>query len=105
MTNIEQIKRVYLLGVGGIGMSGLARYFRHLGCEVSGYDRTETELTQALAAEGIAVTHRDDPDEIPEAYKKPSVETLLIFTPAVPEELKLKNFFRQQGHRLCAQLQ
>jgi len=100
MTHLGHIKRVYLLGIGGIGMSGLARYFKHLGCEVIGYDRTETELTQALVAEGIPVGYRDDPGEVPEAYRKPSVETLLIFTPAVPEELKLKDFFRQRGHRL-----
>jgi len=100
MTSLDHIKRVYLLGIGGIGMSGLARYFRHLGREVAGYDRSETELTRALVAEGIAVTYRDDPGELAEAYKKPSGETLLIFTPAVPEELKLKDFFRQQGHRL-----
>jgi len=100
MTSLDHIKRVYLLGIGGIGMSGLARYFRHLGREVAGYDRSETELTRALAAEGIAVTYRDDPGELAEAYKKPSEETLLIFTPAVPEELKLKDFFRRQGHRL-----
>lgn len=95
--NLDRIKRVYLLGIGGIGMSGLARYFKHLGCEVQGYDRTETELTQALVAEGIDVTYSDDLSILPEAYKAPSEETLLIFTPAVPKDLKLKNFFIDQG--------
>src|SRR5690606_22417302 len=46
MMNLDHIKRVYLLGIGGIGMSGLARYFKHLGCDVQGYDKTETELTR-----------------------------------------------------------
>ncbi len=45
--NLDAIKQVYLIGIGGIGMSGLARYFKHLGCEVDGYDRTETELTKS----------------------------------------------------------
>lgn len=98
--NLERIKRVYLLGIGGIGMSGLARYFHHLGCEVQGYDRTETELTQALVAEGIAVSYQDEPENLPIDYRTPSEETLLIFTPAVPKDLKLKNFFQGQGCRL-----
>ncbi|WP_286776691.1 Mur ligase domain-containing protein, partial [Sphingobacterium sp. UBA2074] len=58
--NLDAIKQVYLIGIGGIGMSGLARYFKHLGCEVDGYDRTETELTKTLVKEGIAISYQDD---------------------------------------------
>jgi len=98
--NIDKIKRVYLLGIGGIGMSGLARYFRRLGCEVAGYDRTSTELTRALEAEGMPVTYSDDIATVPANFQEPSEETLLIFTPAIPKDLTLKAFFVNQGHEL-----
>lgn len=97
MMNLDHIKRVYLLGIGGIGMSGLARYFKHLGCDVQGYDKTETELTRALVQEGIAVIYQDDVALLPDAYKQPSAQTLLIFTPAIPKDLKLKAYFLEQG--------
>lgn len=97
MMNLDHIKRVYLLGIGGIGMSGLARYFMHLGCDVQGYDKTETELTRALVQEGIPVIYQDDVSLLPETYKRPSAQTLLIFTPAVPKDLKLKAYFLEQG--------
>src|SRR5690606_24670560 len=97
MMNLDHIKRVYLLGIGGIGMSGLARYFKHLGCDVQGYDKTETELTRALVQEGIAVIYQDDVASLPVAYKQPSEQTLLIFTPAIPKDLKLKAYFLGQG--------
>lgn len=98
--NLDRIKRVYLLGIGGIGMSGLARYFKHLGCAVSGYDRTESELTQALVVEGIAATYEDDPTVLDAALAAPSEETLIIFTPAVPQDLRLKNVLIERGFRL-----
>lgn len=97
MMNLDHIKRVYLLGIGGIGMSGLARYFKHLGCDVQGYDKTETELTRALVQEGIAVMYQDDVALLPDAYRQPSAQTLLIFTPAIPKDLKLKAYFLAHG--------
>lgn len=100
MMNLDHIKRVYLLGIGGIGMSGLARYFKHLGCEVKGYDKTETDLTQALVSEGIDVIYQDDVALLPAEYQEPSAETLLIFTPAVPKDLALKNFLLEKGNKL-----
>ncbi|MFD2553015.1 UDP-N-acetylmuramate--L-alanine ligase [Sphingobacterium tabacisoli] len=98
--NIDQIKKVYLIGIGGIGMSGLARYFHKLGCEVSGYDRTETELTMALAKEGIPVVYEDDVTTIDASFSAPSEEALVIYTPAVPKELKIKNYFLDKGFEL-----
>ncbi|QBQ42987.1 UDP-N-acetylmuramate--L-alanine ligase [Sphingobacterium psychroaquaticum] len=98
--NLDHIKRVYLLGIGGIGMSGLARYFKHLGCDVQGYDKTETELTQTLVAEGIPVTYVDDVSNLSPEFRVPSEETLLIFTPAIPKDLTLKNFLLEQGCHL-----
>ncbi len=76
------IKHIYMLGIGGIGMSALARYFNALGAKVSGYDRTRTPLTDQLAAEGIDVHYHDDPAMIPDNLD------LCIYTPAVPRSLK-----------------
>lgn len=98
--NIDNIKRVYLLGIGGIGMSGLARYFHKLGCTVFGYDKTESELTETLVSEGISIIYDDNIDSIPTDFQNPSEESLIIFTPAVPKDLKLKNEFVSRGFEL-----
>lgn len=98
--NIDNIKQVYLLGVGGIGMSGLARYFNKLGCAVYGYDKTESELTQRLVDEGIGVIYEDDIDLLPAVFSEPSDESLIIFTPAVPTDLKLKKSLLDRGFTL-----
>lgn len=98
--DIDQVRKVFLLGVGGIGMSGLARYFRHLGCEVAGYDKTETELTQTLAAEGICINYTDDPAQLPAFLRQASSEVLVIFTPAIPKDLSIKTHLEQIGHTL-----
>lgn len=98
--NLDHIKRVYLLGIGGIGMSGLARYFKHLGCDVQGYDRTETDLTRALVQEGIEVVYQDEVNLLPAVYRQPSAETLLVFTPAIPQDLAIKAYFANNGFTL-----
>lgn len=98
--NIDQVKKVYLLGIGGIGMSGLARYFAHLGCEVAGYDKTDTELTQTLVSEGISISYTDDIDQLPDFLDNPSSDVLIIFTPAVPKDLLIKKILEERGHTL-----
>ncbi|SKB77645.1 UDP-N-acetylmuramate--L-alanine ligase [Parapedobacter luteus] len=98
--NIDNIKQVYLIGVGGIGMSALARYFRHLGCLVAGYDKTETALTVQLGAEGIPVIYLDDFDLVADAFKTAGEHTLIIYTPAVPGGLDILNQFQRLGHTL-----
>lgn len=100
MINIDQIKQVYLIGIGGIGMSGLARYFHHLGCKVAGYDRTETDLTIALVDEGIDIIYQDEVSMIPSDFDQPSEDSLVIFTPAVPKDLKIKNHFIEKNFEL-----
>ena len=75
------MKNVYFIGIGGIGMSALARYFKFKGYAVSGYDKTPSDLTAQLAAEGIGVHYDDRPDLIPADAK----ETLVIWTPAIHE--------------------
>jgi len=82
MLKFTDIKQVYFLGIGGIGMSALARYFASQGIAVSGYDRTATELTAALEKEGIAVHYTDDPSLLPANLNVN--DSLIVYTPAVP---------------------
>lgn len=98
--NIDHIRQVYLIGIGGIGMSGLARYFHRLGCRVSGYDKTETALTRQLATEGISIIYTDDFALVDDVFKPADGHTLIIYTPAVPRDLGLISAFRQAGHEL-----
>lgn len=75
---------VYLIGIGGIGMSALARYYKHAGAFVAGYDLTPTPLTRQLEAEGMAVHYQDNPELIPEVVRQDKAHTLIIYTPAIP---------------------
>ncbi len=97
---LSNIQRVYLIGIGGIGMSGLARYFHHLGCVVCGYDKTSTELTTELQHEGMCVIFEDKADLIPMNFHEPDESTLIIFTPAVPKDSEIVNFFKNAGFEL-----
>jgi UDP-N-acetylmuramate--alanine ligase len=92
--DIKSIKKIYFIGIGGIGMSALARYFRFHGADVSGYDRTETPLTRALEKEGIAVHYVEDPDGIPKDVE------LVVYTPAVPKEHKELEYYQQHGYTI-----
>ncbi|WP_183575158.1 UDP-N-acetylmuramate--L-alanine ligase [Mucilaginibacter sp. X5P1] len=97
---LQNIKRVYLIGIGGIGMSGLARYFHHLGCIVCGYDKTSTELTTELHNEGIQIIFDDNAEWIPMSFRQPDEGTLIIFTPAIPKDSQVLNFFKDRGFEL-----
>ncbi len=83
---------VYFLGIGGIGMSALARYFNTLGVTVSGYDKTPTELTKQLSAEGISIHYEDDIALLDEGAQ------LIIYTPAVPKHHKELNFYLEKKY-------
>lgn len=87
----------YFIGIGGIGMSALARYFKYIGKNVSGYDRTPSHLTAQLESEGIMVHYEDRPDLVPINVEK----TFVIYTPAIPEELQELQYVRQRGYSLC----
>ena len=89
-------ENIYFLGIGGIAMSALARYFLHEGYRVAGYDLTATPLTRALESEGALVHYEDDVNLIPEAMR--SLEnTLVVLTPAIPGDHKEWAWFREQG--------
>ncbi len=94
MTELDNIKRVYFLGIGGIGMSALARYFNSKGVIVSGYDKTETTLTKQLVAEGISVHYEDNIEFIDKAAE------LVVYTPAVPKDHEELNYFLQHNYKL-----
>ena len=87
---------VYFIGIGGIGMSAIARYFKYKGFEVSGYDRAPSELTAKLESEGIAVHYEDRPDLIPTDV----AQTLVIYTPAIPEDLGELRLVREKGYKV-----
>src|ERR1700761_4446325 len=97
---LQDIKRVYLIGIGGIGMSGLARYFHHLGCIVCGYDKTATDLTTELHNEGIQIIFDDNEEWVPLSFREPDAGTLIIFTPAIPKDSAILNFFINHGFEL-----
>ncbi len=91
-----KFENVYFLGIGGIGMSALARYFLHEGRRVAGYDRTPSSLTEALEAEGASVHYEDDVRRIPAPFLDPAT-TIVVYTPAVPHDLGEFVYFREQG--------
>jgi len=88
--------KFYFLGIGGIGMSALARYFRAKGFQVAGYDRTETKLTSELQAEGIEISFIEDVEQIPFVYTK-AENTLVILTPAIPENHPQLIYFKENN--------
>lgn len=92
--NLQNIKNVYFLGIGGIGMSALARYFKYTGKNVAGYDRTPTALTDALQAEGIDVHFEDDIRNIPKNWNP--ANTMAVYTPALPEDHKELSWFKER---------
>lgn len=89
--NINHIQNIFFLGIGGIGMSALARHFHGLGAEVCGYDRTQSRLTEKLEAEGIRIAYTDDPAGLH------SLPEMVVYTPAVPETSKMFRHFRAAG--------
>lgn len=93
---MNNIKAVYFIGIGGIGMSNLARYFMSKGKKVAGYDRTETPLTKELVKEGAEIHYSDSVSLIPE-YCKDKDTTLVVYTPAVPSENEEVIYFHQQN--------
>lgn len=94
--NLKDIHNVYFIGIGGIGMSALARYFRNIGKNVSGYDKTPTMLTDELIADGMAIHFEDNTQLIPVGYNVEN--TLVIVTPAVPKSHSEWNHLIEKGY-------
>ncbi len=89
-------RNIYFIGAGGIGMAALERYFLSRGTNVAGYDRTPTELTAALEAEGIDISFDDSEEAIPQSFRDPET-TLVVYTPAVPDSHPGLQYFRRNG--------
>ncbi|MFP3764805.1 UDP-N-acetylmuramate--L-alanine ligase [Prevotella intermedia] len=96
---LKDIKAVYFVGAGGIGMSAVARYFRQKGLVVAGYDKTPSDLTRHLEQEGIQLHYEENTDLIPKACKDPAT-TLVVYTPAIPDTHKELAFFRANGFQI-----
>ena len=94
-----KFENVYFLGIGGIGMSAIARYFLHEGKRVAGYDKTSTPLTEALESEGALVHYADSVDMIPEEFKDVA-NTLVVYTPAIPANHSEFNWLQGEGFEI-----
>jgi UDP-N-acetylmuramate--alanine ligase len=94
MIQLNDIKEVYFVGIGGIGMSAIARFFHENGVKVSGYDKTVTALTSQLEAEGISIYYNEDVDRIPKDVQ------LVVYTPAIPKEHKEYQYYLQNGYNV-----
>lgn len=92
MIDLKNIERIYFIGIGGIGMSALARYFSFHGKKVSGYDRTQTALTKQLVSEGISVIYDEDESLAPKDAE------LVVYTPAMPERHRQLQYYRNNGY-------
>ncbi len=97
---LEQYKNIYFLGIGGIGMSALARWFIKSGMRVSGYDKTSTTLTISLSDEGMSIHYEDNVNLIPKEVKDEKEKTLVVFTPAIPQDHKEHAFLKAQGYTI-----
>tara|TARA_Y100001980_G_C14556902_1_gene352947 strand:- start:26492 stop:27877 length:1386 start_codon:yes stop_codon:yes gene_type:complete len=98
--NLDQIHRVYFIGIGGIGMSSLARWFSQRGIAVSGYDKTETTLTKRLASEGMDIHYIDDLNLVSKEVLEDKEHSVIVFTPAVPKTHKELSFFQSGDYKL-----
>jgi UDP-N-acetylmuramate--alanine ligase len=90
--HINEVQSVYFIGIGGIGMSAIARYFLSLGKKVSGYDRTETAITSRLEQEGISIHYKEDLELIPKEVD------YVVYTPAIPKNHKELVFYQNEGY-------
>ena len=92
--------KIYFAGAGGIGMAALERYYLSRGCEVAGYDRTPTDLTRALAEEGVAINYDDSAEAIPESFRDNPANVLVVYTPALPDTHPQLTYFRDHGYEV-----
>ena len=96
---LKDIKAVYFVGAGGIGMSAIARYFMGKGAVVAGYDKTPSQLTRQLEKEGMIIHYDENVEAIPQACRNVS-QTLVVYTPAIPADHKELAYFREKGFEI-----
>jgi UDP-N-acetylmuramate--alanine ligase len=102
MTEFDNIKGFYFVGIGGIGMSALALYFRKQGSPVAGYDRASGSVTGNLSNEGCDISFSDDTDTIPGFFKEPGNRDriIVVYTPAIPADSRILAYFRSNGYQV-----
>ena len=100
MIKLENIKHIYFLGIGGIGMSAIARYFVNNNYSVAGYDKNSSDITRSLEAESCRIFYQDDLSFIPESFTNTD-SVLVIYTPAIPVTNNLFQHFKKKGFTLC----
>jgi UDP-N-acetylmuramate--alanine ligase len=102
MIDFRGIEGFYFVGIGGIGMSSLASYFRRGGYKIAGYDRISGRITESLEAQGCDISFRDEISEIPSLFRevKNSEKVIIVFTPAIPAESNILNYFRNNSYRI-----
>ena len=94
--NLKETHNIYFIGIGGIGMSALARYFHATGKRIAGYDKTPSKITKELQNSGIQIRFEEDVDAIADNFKNKS-KTLIIYTPAIPKTHTELNYFQKEG--------
>ena len=99
MKTLDHISHIYFIGIGGIGMSALARYFHAAGKEVAGYDKTPSQITKSLEELGIGISYQDTLEAIPAEFKDLD-KTLVVYTPAVPKAHKAYQFYLTEGFQI-----
>jgi len=107
MIDLKNTEGIYFVGIGGIGMSALALYFRNQGYAVAGYDRSSSGITDSLKAEGCIITFKDDIGSIPSIFTDVSVKEgiVVIYTPAIPPDSRIMSFFRKNGYSIYKRAQ
>jgi UDP-N-acetylmuramate--alanine ligase len=105
MNKFENIDNIFVLGIGGIGISALARYFNAMGKFVAGYDLHKSDLTEQLAGEGISVTYTDNVDTVPKQCIDYRDRTLVIYTPAIPASNQIFSYFKNLGYTMLKRAQ
>lgn len=97
--NLNHIHNIYFIGIGGIGMSAIARFFKSQNKNVAGYDKTQTEITDSLEALGISVNFKDKMASVENSYLNKE-NTLVVYTPAIPKDHKQLNYFKSNGFKI-----
>lgn len=97
--NLQEVHNIYFIGIGGIGMSALARYFQHNNIKVAGYDKVSSSITKSLEELGVSVFLEDEIDVIPKEYLE-AKHTVVVYTPAVPESHKQLNYFKTNNFKI-----
>ncbi len=103
MRDLRKIEGIYFVGIGGIGMSAIALYFRKGGFTIGGYDRSESNITENLTGEGCLISYKDEVSSLPGLFTDPHKKdrVLVVFTPAIPAESRIMAFFRDNGYDIC----